>query len=266
MSERFACRVVGLCRSTFQRTPQAQTPADPDRYLRDWLRTFAKKHIRWGFKRAHAELRAQGHTVNRKKVQRLWREEGLKVPVGRRKKVAGTPTGDQVEASAPNVVWSIDFQFDTTTDGRPFKIASMVDEHTRESLLNIVGRSITALNVIEALAEVIEERGTPTMLRCDNGPEFISQALQDFCHNAITIGYIPPGKPWKNGFIESFNNRLRDECLNMELFDSVLHARVIISGWKDRYNCYHRHSSLGYRTPTEYAENHNEELYKRPAA
>lgn len=259
LSERFACQVVGLCRSTFQRTPRAQTPDDPDRWLREWLRQFAKNHIRWGFKRAHAELRAQGYVVNKKKVQRVWRAEGLNVPVKRRKKVAGMSTGLDVEATAANMVWSIArsgdaSQFDTTTDGRPFKFASMVDEHTRESLLNIVDRSITAADVIAAIADVVEVRGVPHMLRCDNGPEFISKALREFCSEAITIGYIPPGQPWKNGFIESFNNRLRDECLSMELFDTVLHARSIIGGWKERYNRCHRHSALDYVTPAEYAE------------
>lgn len=129
----------------------------------------------------------------------------------------------------------------------------MVNEHTRESLLNPVDRSITAVDVIQAIAEVVEDRGAPQMLRCDNRPEFISTALREFCCDAIKIGYIPPGQPWKNGFIESFNYRLRDECLTMELFDSVLHARSIIGTWKDRYNQSHRHSSLGYLTPREYA-------------
>ena len=214
MSERKACRVVGLARSAYRQLPQAQTPADSDAGLREQLRTYARKNPRHGFRRAWAWLRFdEGDTVNKKKVHRLWKEEGLQVRRAPRRKRAGQSSVPVVVADAPKVVWALDFQFDSTVDGHKIKIASMVDEHTRMSLLNIVDRSITAERLIEELEKVFAIWGGPPMvLRLDNGPEFISEALRAFCAGSVGISYIPPGTPWNNGFIESFNNRLRDEC------------------------------------------------------
>lgn len=158
-----------------------------------------------------------------------------------------------VEADAPKVVWALDFQFDSTVDGRAVKIASMVDEHTRESLLHMVERSITAERLVVELERVFAVRGAPKVLRCDNGPELISTALQSFCADRVGISYIPPGTPWNNGFVESFNRRLRTECLNRNHWTSLLEARVVIGDFKDDHNQRHRHSALGYRTPAEYA-------------
>ena len=152
------------------------------------------------------------------------------------------------------MVWALDFQFDSTIDGRAIKIASMVDEHTRESLLNIVERSITAERLIEELERSFAAAGGPPMvLRMDNGPEMISQALQQFCEGKVGLSYIPPGTPWNNGFIESFNNRLRKECLNRNYWTNLLEARVGIADFKHEHNTAHRHSALGYLTPAEYA-------------
>ena len=152
MSERFACKVVGLSRSVYRRLPLAQTPDDPDADLRAELRRYARKHPRHGFRRAWAWLRYdQGIEVNKKKIHRLWKEEGLQVRRAPRRKRAGLSSVPVVDADAPNVVWALDFQFDSTVDGKTVKIASMVDEHTRMSLLNIVDRSITAGRLIEGL-------------------------------------------------------------------------------------------------------------------
>ncbi len=256
ISERAACRVTHQPRSTQRRTPRADTPEDPDSWLRDWLNTFAQqpRNQRKGYRRAYADLRAAGHVINRKKVHRIWRQEGLQVARRTRRKRVGTNTCGITDADAADVVWAMDFQFDATADHQRIKIASMVDEHTRESLLSIVHRSITAETLITEIAVLINTRGKPMVLRCDNGPEFVSKALADFCENIIGIVYIPPGEPWRNGYIESFNNRLRDECLNLNQFHSLLHARVIINDWKHDYNQYHRHSSLEYQTPNEYAQ------------
>ncbi|GAA4642848.1 hypothetical protein GCM10023197_08610 [Gordonia humi] len=159
-----------------------------------------------------------------------------------------------VAADAPKVVWALDFQFDSTVDGTKIKIASMVDEHTRQSLLSIVDRSITAERLIEELEKAFALWGGPPMvLRMDNGPEFISETLRDFCAGTVGISYIPPGTPWNNGFIESFNNRLRDECLNRNCWPTLLEARVVIEDFKDEHNHRHRHSAPGYQTPAEYA-------------
>ncbi|HYB37108.1 MAG TPA: integrase core domain-containing protein [Mycobacterium sp.] len=151
-------------------------------------------------------------------------------------------------------MWALDFQFDSTIDGMAIKIASMVDEHTRESLLNMVERSITRERLITQLEKAFAATGgPPKVLRLDNGPEMISQALQRFCHGKVGLTYIPPGTPWNNGYIESFNSRMRRECLNRNHWTSVLEARVVIGDYKHEHNLRHRHSALRYLTPTEYA-------------
>ncbi|BBZ32055.1 IS3 family transposase [Mycolicibacterium confluentis] len=255
MSERLACKAVGLARSTCRRLPLSQTPADPDAEMRAWLRSYAVKHPCHGFRRAWAALRYdERREVNKKKIHRLWREEGLQVRVRSPRKRAGISSIPPIVADAPNVVWAIDFQFDSTIDGKAIKIASMIDEHTRVSLLNIVERSITAERLVDELKKVFAAAGgPPKVLRMDNGPEFISQALQQFCDGRFGMSYIPPGTPWNNGHIESFNNRLRKECLNRNHWNTLLEARVVIGDFKADHNHRHRHSALGYRTPAEYA-------------
>ena len=192
--------------------------------------------------------------VNKKKVHRLWREEGLQVRVHGPRKRVGVSSIPRVDADAPNVVWAIDFQFDSTIDGKAVKIASMIDEHTRLSLLHLVERSITTERLVAELEKVFAAGGgPPKVLRMDNGPELVSQALQRFCDGKVGLSYIPPGSPWDNGYIESFNNRLRKECLNRNHWNSLLEARVVIGDFKHDHNHRHRHSALGYRTPAEYA-------------
>ncbi len=254
VSERFACKVVGLHRSTYRRLPAAQTPIDPDAGLRVWLRSYAVKHPGHGFRRAWAALRFdEGSDVNIKRVHRLWRSEGLQVRAHHPRKRAGVSSISAIEADAPKVVWALDFQFDSTVDGKAVKIASMVDEHTRESLLHLVERSITAEALIAELGKVFAVCGAPKVLRMDNGPEMVSRALQSFCGGTVGMVYIPPGTPWNNGFVESFNRRLRTECLNRNHWTSLLEARVVIGDFKTEHNLRHRHSALGYRTPAEYA-------------
>ena len=201
MSERLACKAVGLARSTHRRLPQAQTPADPDMHLRAWLRSYATKHPCHGFRRAWAALRHdERREVNKKKVHRLWREEGLQVRVHSPRKRAGVSSIPPVKADAPNVVWAIDFQFDSTVDGKAIKIASMIDEHTRVSLLHLVERSITAERLVAELESVFAAAGgPPRVLRMDNGPELVSQALQRFCDGKVGLCYIPPGTPLLTG-------------------------------------------------------------------
>lgn len=256
MSERLACKAVGLARSTYRRIPIAQTPADPDAELRAWLRDYSTKQPCHGFRRAWAALRHDEHRdVNKKKVHRLWKEEGLQRRVHSPRKRAGQSScPPEVTADAPKVVWALDFQFDSTIDGKAIKIASMLDEHTRESLLNLVERSITADRLIDDLEKCFAAAGgPPKVLRMDNGPELISQALQQFCAGKVGLYYIPPGTPWNNAYIESFNNRLRRECLNRNHWTNLLEARVVIGDFKHEHNTRHRHSALGYLTPVEYA-------------
>lgn len=247
--------MVGQHRSTQRHQPVSHTTEDPDAALRAWLRAYAGKHPRWGHRRAYHDARGEGWAVNHKKIQRLWREEGLRVVVRRRRKRAGSSTSGPVPvADAPNKVWAIDFQFDSTTDGRPIKILSVIDEHTRECLGGLVERSITAEKLSDELDRIVRSRRTaPAVLRLDNGPEMIATTLADWAYGRTGMLFIPPGEPWKNPFIESFNGRLRDECLNINLFWSLAHARVVIGDWKEEYNHHRRHSSLGYLTPARYA-------------
>jgi putative transposase len=253
VSERFACRVVGQHRGTQRQEPISTTPADPDAALRTWLRAWAKTHPRRGFRNAYADARGEGWNVKHKKIQRLWREEGLRVPQRRRRKRLGASTANPPKADAPNRVWAVDFQFDATTDGRPVKIVSVIDEHTRECLGGVVARSVTADVLIDELDGIAAQRGYPAVLRCDNGPELACEAMADWAGERVGLSFIPPGEPWRNGYVESFNSRVRDECLNINVFWSLAQARVVIGDWKSDYNQRRRHSSLGYLAPAVYA-------------
>jgi len=254
VSERFACVVVGQNRTTQRRESAGTTVADPDAGLRTWLRQYAKDHPRWGFRRAYHDARADGWIVNHKKLQRLWREEGLRVPIrARRKRVGSSTAPDAPKADAPNRVWAVDFQFDSTTDGRPIKIASIIDEHTRECLGGLVARSITGDQLIDELDRLAEHRGYPAVLRCDNGPELACAAMAEWAGERTGLSVIPPGEPWRNGYVESFNSRVRDECLNINLFWSLTPAKIVITDWKEEYNRHRRHSALGYLAPARYA-------------
>ena len=170
-------------------------------------------------------------------------------------------------ADAPNRVWAVDFQFDATTDGRPVKIVSIVDEHTRECLGGLVERSITADYLIDELDRLAAHRGYPAVLRCDNGPELACAAMADWARDRVGLAFIPPGEPWRNGYVESFNSRVRDECLNINIFWSLAHARVVIADWKYQYNHHRPHSALGYQPPARYAANcthHTPKAVKTP--
>jgi transposase InsO family protein len=260
VSQRVACRAVGQHRSTQRYQAKDQAQADPDSGLREWLRAYAKAHPRWGWRRAYHDARADSWVVNHKKLQRLWRDEGLKVVYKhRRKHIGATTEGLDPRAGSPDDVLAIDFQFDTTSDGQPIKILSIIDEYTRENVGGLVERSITSLKLADELDRIVAVRGkAPRVLRLDNGPEMISQALADWAEGRTGMCFIPPGEPWKNGYIESFNARMRDECLNINAFWSLAHAQVVISDWRHEYNHHRRHSALGYKTPAQYATEQRE--------
>jgi len=227
--------------------------------MREQLRAFSRAHPRWGYRRAHAVLRAQGWRVNRKTVQRLWREEGLRVPTRRRKRqrlgTSSTPA-DRLAAKHPNHVWALDYQFDQTDDGRRLKLLNIVDEHTREALTIHVDRRIDADATVALLDRLVAGRGcSPRFIRCDNGPELTANALRDWCRFAgAGTSYIEPGSPWQNPYVESFGGRLRDELLAVEAFSTLLEARVLVEDWRIEYNTTRPHSSLSYRTPADYAQ------------
>ena len=197
--------------------------------LRTELHAFSRGHPRWGYRRAWATLREEGWGVNRKRVQRLWREEGLRVPLKRRKRQRlgdSAQPARRLRAERPNHVWALDFQFDQTADGRVLKLLNIVDEHTREALAMVAARRINADATAATLDRIVAWRGTaPGYIRCDNGPELTANALRDWCRFSGTgSSYIEPGAPWENPYVESFNGRLRDEFLAVEQFDSLLEA------------------------------------------
>jgi putative transposase len=256
ISQRLACQIVGQHRST-----QRHQPGEPDRdrALREQLRRLSRDHPRWGYRRAHAQLRGQGWCVNRKAIQRLWRQEGLRVPARRRNRQRlGTSTcpADRLAAEHPDHVWALDYQFDQTQDGRRLKLLNIVDEHTREALVIKVDRRIDADATVGVLDQLVADRGRPPrFIRCDNGPELTANALRDWCRfNQAGTSYIEPGSPWQNPYVESFGGRLRDELLAVEAFNTLLEAQVLVQDWRIEYNTVRPHSALGYLTPTDYAK------------
>jgi transposase InsO family protein len=255
LSQRRACQIVGQHRSTERHRPR---DPDPDRDLRRRLRNFARHHPRWGYRRAHAVLTREGHHVNRKKVQRLWREEGLRVPTRRHKRRRlgmSTIPADRLRASHPGHVWALDYQFDVTSYGKTLKILHVTDEFTRESLSDLVAYSIDANVTVAELDPISAERGAPEFIRMDNGPELTAGALRDWCRfSGADTSYIEPGSPWQNPWVESYGSRMRDELLSIEQFDSLLEAQVLVTDWREEYNTYRPHSALGMRTPTEFTE------------
>ncbi len=255
LSERRACQIAGQHRST-QRHPGRRVGRDDA--LRAQLRKLSREHPRWGYRRVWAALRTDGWAANRKKIQRLWREEGLRVPQRKRKRqrlgVSTTPAA-RLRAERPNHVWALDYQFDTTVDGRVLKLLHVVDEHTREALAIQVERRIDADHTVRVLDRIVARRGLqPELLRMDNGPELTANALRDWCRfGGSGTAYIEPGSPWQNPFVESFGGKVRDEVLTVEAFDSLLEAKAVIEDWRNSYNTQRPHSSLGWKAPAAYA-------------
>jgi len=247
-----ACRALGLARSSFyltsQRRPESQA-------MDKEIKTLSQKHPRYGYRRITALLRREGQEVNSKRVQRTRRREGLQVSKKqRRMRRVGESTAERQQAKHTGHVWSWDFVEDQTERGTRFRVLTLIDEHTRECLAVHVAWSIRAVDVITVVEAAMERFGVPEHLRSDNGPEFIAYAIQDWLQGkGVKTIYITPGSPWENAYIESFHDKLRDECLNRELFGSLLEAQVIIEQWRLEYNGLRPHSSLGYRTPNEFA-------------
>jgi len=256
-SERRACRLLGQPRST-QRRPGPSAPDEEER-IRKRLRSLARKRPRYGYRRLTALLREEGFCVNHKRIQRLCRDEGLRVlrrPKKRYRVGVSTVPANRLRASRPDQVWAIDFLFDQTTDLRTLKILAITDEFTKEALAIEVDRSIDSDHTVRILDCIVARTGRrPELLRMDNGPELTANALRDwsrFSHAGTT--YIEPGSPWENPFIESFNGKLRDELLDCEIFETLLEAKVLAEDFRIDYNTYRPHSSLGYLAPTKFAE------------
>jgi len=217
----------------------------------------ARQHPRYGYRRITVLLRQEGWQVNRKRVQRLWREQGLKVPQkqSKRRRLGSSEQDSQRRrAERINQVWSYDFIMDQTEDGRRLKMLPVVDEYTRECLEIEVSRSLTAEDVVGVLGQLFTGRGEPEYIRSDNGPEFIAEVVKQWLQESgVKTLYIEPGSPWENAYSESFNSRFRDELLDRELFTSVLEAKALVSEYKQEYNQQRPHSSLNYQTPVAFA-------------
>jgi putative transposase len=227
--------------------------------LRARVTDLASAYGRYGYRPITAMLRAEGWRVNHKHVERIWREEGLKMPEKQPKRKRLWLAGGscvRLRATRPNHVWSYDFVEDKTSDGRTYRMLNIIDEYTRECFLIHVARKITAYHVLEHLADLFIMRGTPDHIRSDNGPEFIAEVLREWLGRlGVDTLFIEKGSPWENGYIESFNGKLRYELLNGEIFDTILEARVIIERWRRDYNTIRPHSSLGFKPPAPPAFN-----------
>lgn len=247
-----ACRALGLARSTFYR---AGMESFGRQQARQKIIELSQRHPRYGYRRITALLRREGMEINAKRVQRVRRQEGLRVSKRqRRMKRLGVSTAERHRAQRRNDVWSWDFVEDQTEHGSRFRILTLIDEHTRQCMAIHAGWSIRAVDVITVVEAAFARYGRPRHLRSDNGPEFIAYAIQDWLKaEEVKTIYIKPGSPWENGHIESFHDKLRDECLNRELFGSLLEAQIILEQWRNEYNEERPHSSLGYQTPGEYA-------------
>lgn len=250
ISERHACKLLELDRATYRYEPR------PDRNceLREALVALARQKPRYGYRRLWALLTRRGWKVNEKRIYRLYRQEGLMVRRLKRKRVVREHATEAL-LTAPNQEWALDFVSDALATGRALRGLTVVDSYTRECPAIEVATGICSRTVTRTLERIIDGRGKPRALRCDNGPEFTSRHFLGWCgEQGITLIHIQPGKPMQNGHVESFNGRLRDECLNANWFVNLADARRKIECWREEYNSERPHSSLDYRTPAEFAK------------
>ncbi|WP_156647889.1 IS3 family transposase [Methylobacterium sp. Leaf87] len=250
ISERRACRALGQHRSTQRKVPRGR---DDEEALTADLVALAEKYGRYGYRKISALLKAAGWFVNDKRVERIWRREGLKVPANQPKRGRIWDNDGSCVRLRPehrNHVWSYDFVEARTHDGRKIRMLNVVDEFTHECLTIRVARKLKAIDVIDVLSDLFILRGVPGHIRSDNGPEFVAKAVQAWITGVgAKTAYITPGSPWENGYVESFNARLRDELLNGEIFYTLREAQVVIESWRRHYNTVRPHASLGYRPP-----------------
>ena len=250
VSERRACRALGQHRSTQRRVPRGRQDEEA---LRADVIELARQYGRYGYRTIAALTREAGWRVNDKRVERIWRQEGLKVPARQPKRGRLWLTDGSCIRLRPqyrNHVWSYDFVEDRTHDGRKVRMLNVIDEFTHECLAIRVARKLKAIDVIDVLSDLFILRGVPGHIRSDNGPEFVAKAVQGWITAVgARTAYIAPGSPWENGYVESFNARMRDELLNGEIFYSLREAQIIIENWRIHYNTRRPHASLGYRPP-----------------
>ena len=250
ISERRACRALGQARSTQRHRLQLRNDEDA---LTAAVIGLARTFGRYGYKRITGLLQMAGWKVNQKRVQRIWRAEGLKVPAKQPKRGRlwlADGSCIRLRPEHQNHVWAYDFVAERTHDGRTLRLLTVVDEYTRECLAIRVARRMTANDVLWVLADLFLEYGIPEHIRSDNGPEFVAQAVRSWlCDLGVTTLFIEPGSPWENGYVESFNTKLRDELLNGEIFYTLTEAQILTANWRRLYNGLRPHSSLGQRPP-----------------
>jgi putative transposase len=250
VSARRACEVIGLRRSSFYYRSKAKDTTA----LQMRLRELAEARRRFGYRRLYVLLRREGWVVNHKRVYRLYRQEGLSVRTKKRKKRGSHLRVVSAPATAVNKRWSMDFVHDTFVNGGRFRVLTLVDTFSRESPLLYADTSLSGQKVAAQLDQVAEQRGCPEVITVDNGTEFFSKAMDTWAYrHGVKLEFIRPGKPVENAFIESFNGRLRDECLNAELFLDLVDARKKLEAWRKDYNENRPHSSIGNLTPAEFA-------------
>lgn len=250
VSERRACKVLEQPRSTQRRKKKIKPNEE---LLRADVVKLACNYGRYGYRRITALLNNEGWHVNHKRVERIWREEGLKVPKRqpkRRRLWLNDGSTIRLKPLYKNHVWSYDFVLERTSDGRSMRMLNIIDEYTRECLAIGVHRQIDAAEVLYTLSELFVTHGLPDYIRSDNGSEFTAESIRNWLKRlGVQTAYIEPGSPWENGYIESFNGKMRDELLNGEIFDTILEARVITEQWRNHYNKKRPHSSLNFRPP-----------------
>lgn len=250
VSLRRLCKALGQSRST--QNYQCKIKDDESALVKDII-SLAKEYGRYGYRMITGMLNSEGWNVNHKRVERIWRREGLKVPQKqpkRRRLWLNDASCVRLRADHKNHVWSYDFVMDRTHNGRPIRMLNIIDEFTRECLAIEVNRKLNSTNVIEVLSQLFVERGTPQYIRSDNGPEFIARRVRFWLkYQGVDTLFIEPGSPWENGYIESFNGKLRNELLDREIFDTLYESQVLIERWRIEYNTIRPHSSLGYRPP-----------------
>ena len=250
LSEKRACGLIGITRWI----NRYKSRRDPQSRLRMRLRELAGTRVRYGYRRLTVLLRREGWPVNAKRVYRLYREEGLQVQTARRAKRATHARVPLPEPVRPNQRWSMDFISDRLADGRWFRILTVVDQYTRECLCAYADRSQTGEKVVEQMKRLTKLRKAPESITTDNGSEFAGAAMDAWAHQAgVKLDFIRPGRPVQNGYIESFNGRLRDECLNGEIFFHLTDAREKLEKWRRDYNQHRPHTALADRTPEEFA-------------
>ena len=250
VSERRACRVLGQVRSTQRRRVVVRDDEDA---LTGRIIQLASCYGRYGYRRVTALLQREGWRVNHKRVERIWRQQGLKVPKKQRKRGRLWLTDGSCVRLRPtheDHVWSYDFIHDRTRDGRQIRMMTVIDEYTRECLAIKAARNLSSEDVLEVLDDLFIRRGVPEHIRSDNGSEFTAQVVREWLATLrVKPLYIEPGSPWENGYIESFHDKFRDELLNGELFDTMWEVEVLVEQWRREYNTFRPHSALGYRPP-----------------